>query len=147
MRPRTTWWSRARYEHRTLSPWPDRACPSSWWPRPPRHSAEERGAPGAITALSDALWWALATATTVGHGDLTPVTASGRAFGAVLMVVGIGVMGTVTAAISAELIRPVADKPVTDPLQQLTRLAGLHKQGALTDEEFLTEKTDLLARV
>lgn len=45
---------------------------------------------------SDALWWAMATVTTVGYGDRFPVTDAGRFFGAILMVVGIGVYGTIT---------------------------------------------------
>lgn len=67
----------------------------------------ERGAPsGNITTYPDALWWALATITTVGYGDFYPTTGDGRLIAAVLMVVGIGVVGTVTAAVASHLIRP-----------------------------------------
>lgn len=67
----------------------------------------ERAAPGGnITTYPDALWWALATVTTVGYGDFYPTTADGRLIAAILMVVGIGVVGTVTAAVASRLIRP-----------------------------------------
>ncbi|MFI6585616.1 potassium channel family protein [Embleya sp. NPDC050493] len=69
--------------------------------------APERRAPNAnITGYPDALWWAISTITTVGYGDLHPVATEGRLVGAVLMVVGIGMMGVVTATIATRLILP-----------------------------------------
>lgn len=68
----------------------------------------ERGAPGAtITNIGDALWWAAATVTTVGYGDFYPVTLEGRLVAFVLMVLGIGVVGTVTASIASRFVHRV----------------------------------------
>lgn len=51
----------------------------------------ETSASGAhITNFSDALWWSLATITTVGYGDLYPITFEGKLVAAVLMLLGIG---------------------------------------------------------
>lgn len=62
----------------------------------------ERGEPGAtITTFGRALWWTAETVTTVGYGDLTPVTVQGRMIAVALMVVGIGLVGVVTASIAA----------------------------------------------
>ncbi|MBC7291449.1 MAG: potassium channel family protein [Actinotalea sp.] len=62
----------------------------------------ERDAEGAtITTFGDALWWAMVTVTTVGYGDHYPVTGLGRAVAAALMVVGISVLGVVTASVAA----------------------------------------------
>lgn len=62
----------------------------------------ERGAPNAeITNFGDALWWSTVTVTTVGYGDLVPVTAVGRSVTAALMLVGISLIGAVTASVSA----------------------------------------------
>lgn len=62
----------------------------------------ERNAPGAnITMIGDALWWAVTTVTTVGYGDRYPVTLQGRLIAVVLMLVGISVVGTVTASIAS----------------------------------------------
>jgi voltage-gated potassium channel len=49
-----------------------------------------------IRNASDALWWSISTVTTVGYGDRFPVTDAGRFFAALLMLVGIGVYGTIT---------------------------------------------------
>jgi len=62
----------------------------------------EKDAPGAkITNAEDALWWAYVTITTVGYGDLYPVTSEGRIIAAVLMTVGVGLFGTFTAYVAS----------------------------------------------
>jgi voltage-gated potassium channel len=61
----------------------------------------ERGAPEAsITSLGNALWWAMTTVTTVGYGDLYPVTPLGRLVAVSLMVVGVSLVGVVTATVA-----------------------------------------------
>ncbi|WP_206422557.1 potassium channel family protein [Nocardioides pantholopis] len=71
----------------------------------------ERADPGAnITTFGDALWWATTTVTTVGYGDFFPVTFSGRVVGVTLMLVGISVVGTVTASVATWLISSVETK-------------------------------------
>lgn len=54
-----------------------------------------------IKTLADALWWAGATVTTVGYGDRFPVTPGGRVVACALMIVGISLLGVVTAAVAA----------------------------------------------
>ena len=61
----------------------------------------ERQTPGAnIQTFGESLWWAVVTTTTVGYGDFYPVNATGRIVGAALMIVGIGLIGTVSATIA-----------------------------------------------
>lgn len=50
-----------------------------------------------IQTASDAIWWTCATLTTVGYGDLYPVTMEGRMVGILLMLSGIGVTGVYSA--------------------------------------------------
>ena len=65
----------------------------------------ERDAPEAnITSFGDALWWASTTVTTVGYGDRYPVSTEGRVVAVVLMVVGIGVVGAVTASVASWIL-------------------------------------------
>ncbi len=65
----------------------------------------ERGATGgSIHNFGDAVWWSAATVTTVGYGDVSPVTATGRAVGLALMVVGIATFGLVAANLATILL-------------------------------------------
>ena len=62
----------------------------------------ERGRPGStIQNYGDSLWWSAVTATTIGYGDVYPVTPSGRIVAFGLMLVGISMIGVVTASIAA----------------------------------------------
>jgi voltage-gated potassium channel len=71
----------------------------------------ERNAPNSnITNFPDALWWAATTITTVGYGDRFPVTAEGRLVGVVLMLVGIAVFGSITAALASRLVQAGAEE-------------------------------------
>lgn len=70
--------------------------------------AEEDAADANITTFGDALWWACTTVTTVGYGDRYPVTLEGRAVAVVLMIIGIGVVGAVTASVATWLMSRAA---------------------------------------
>jgi voltage-gated potassium channel len=50
-----------------------------------------------IHTFGDAVWWSLVTTTTVGYGDISPVTQAGRAIATFLMITGIGLISTLTA--------------------------------------------------
>lgn len=72
----------------------------------------ERRAKGAnITSFGDALWWAATTITTVGYGDRYPVTVQGRLVAAGLMLLGLALLGILTAAIAAGFVRHVSREP------------------------------------
>jgi voltage-gated potassium channel len=57
-----------------------------------------------IHDYGDALWWAMVTVTTVGYGDRYPVTAGGRGVAVVLMLVGIGLVGVLTATVASYFV-------------------------------------------
>ncbi|MCC5889411.1 MAG: ion transporter [Alkalibacterium sp.] len=52
----------------------------------------------------DSLWWAFVTSTTVGYGDISPVSAVGRITAMVLMLTGIGMFGALTSTITSFFI-------------------------------------------
>lgn len=75
----------------------------------------ERDAPEAsITTFGDALWWVLTTITTVGYGDRYPVTVEGRLVAAALMIAGIAILGTVTAAIATWFLERVGARDASE---------------------------------
>ena len=51
---------------------------------------EKDAQPEKFGSIPEAMWWAVATLTTVGYGDVTPVTAMGKIFGALITIIGIG---------------------------------------------------------
>jgi len=53
--------------------------------------------------FGDAIWWALVSFTTVGYGDLYPVTPMGRLAGVLMMVAGLAALGTVAAVLGSAL--------------------------------------------
>ena len=70
----------------------------------------ERGVAGAtITRPGDAVWCAMATVTTVGYGDTTPVTFGGRVMAALIMAVGITILAVLTATISSTFMEQTRD--------------------------------------
>ena len=58
-----------------------------------------------IKTAEDALWWALATVTTVGYGDVYPRTTVGHIVGAILMVAGVALFGTFTATVASFFVQ------------------------------------------
>lgn len=85
--------------------------------------AAEYNVPGAkLTSFSTTLWWAFVTVTTVGYGDLYPVTVQGRIIAVILMLAGIAMIGIVTAIISSWIIAQVNQETVTQEAEQTVLL-------------------------
>lgn len=92
---------------------------------------ERDAQPDDFGSIPAAMWWAFATLTTVGYGDVTPITNGGKVFGAMITVVGIGMVALPTSILAsgyghqlklnAERYRDQADKAYDD--------------GILSDEE------------
>jgi voltage-gated potassium channel len=120
----------------------------------------EQNAPGAtIRTFPEAVWWAFVTITTVGYGDYTPVTETGRLVAIGLMISGIALLGVVTATIASWFVEQVQTDQVaqeiltTEHIQELvaeigalrTEIAGLRREvegsehdESLTDMELST---------
>ena len=66
----------------------------------------ERGVDGSnIKNFGDGLWWAVTTVTTVGYGDRYPTTTEGRFIAIALMIMGISLMGVITASVAAWFVK------------------------------------------
>ena len=70
----------------------------------------ERNHAGAtITSFGKAVWWAITTVTTIGYGDLYPMTVTGRVIAVLLMIGGITLIGVVTASLASWIVQRVSE--------------------------------------
>jgi voltage-gated potassium channel len=100
---------------------------------------EEKAKGSNIHDYPDALWWAIVTVTTVGYGDRYPVTEGGRIVAVVLMLVGIGLIGVLTATVASVSNKEEFKKGHADLGQQLSvisdRLADVERRLGATPAE------------
>jgi len=76
----------------------------------------------------DGLWWAWVTITTVGYGDIVPVSTAGRVFASVLILMGIGLVSVLTATISALFIQQDEEAQNQRLIEQEHRIEALEAQ-------------------
>ncbi|CAN5353490.1 potassium channel family protein [soil metagenome] len=73
----------------------------------------ERSDPASpINNFGDALWWSVSTITSVGYGDLAPVTLAGRLIAVLLMLGGISLIGVITATVASWIVQRVTEEEV-----------------------------------
>lgn len=80
--------------------------------------------------FKDALWWSFVTATTVGYGDLSPVSGVGRIIACCLMLVGIGLIGSLTSTITSFFLKPETPSVSNDRIEMVVAMYD-----RLSDEE------------
>lgn len=104
--------------------------------------AIEQHAPGStITTASDALWYVIATISTVGYGDTYPVTNAGRVLGALIIVIGVGIFGTFTGYLANLFLAPkkaaavAAGSEADEARRQVEQLKALLVQQQATIEQ------------
>ncbi|SMX71229.1 MULTISPECIES: potassium channel family protein [Brevibacterium] len=68
----------------------------------------ERGTESAINSFPDAIWWAFVTVTTVGYGDMAPMSGLGRMLAVCLMLGGIALLGVVTGTLASWIVEKVS---------------------------------------
>ncbi len=86
----------------------------------------EGGVEGAnITNASDAIWYTIVTMSTVGYGDQYPVSNPGRVLGVLIIVVGVGIFGTLTGYLANIFLSPAKSKAQDAQPDTATQLAKL----------------------
>lgn len=70
----------------------------------------EKNTASTIKTANDALWWTIETITSVGYGDMYPVTVEGRIIGSILMIGGVGIFGVFTAYIASLFVKDNQNK-------------------------------------
>lgn len=105
------------------------------------YSIENEAQPDKFSSIPAAMWWAIATFTTVGYGDVTPITPLGKLLGGISAMLGIGLFalpaGILASAFSESLKRHRSEHHQTDSEGDPTRTTCPHCGGAL---EHATER-------
>lgn len=85
----------------------------------------EQDAPGAtIRTGNDAIWWAFVSITTVGYGDMVPITPGGRSTAVVMLWSGVALIGVLSAYLASYFLRPsTPDGPLDDVRAPATDVA------------------------
>ena len=113
----------------------------------------ENGAqPDKFTSIPEAMWWAAMTVTTVGYGDIYPITPLGKFFGSVITIAGLLALALPSAILASAFIEEQSKKSrhrsgeeIDRDISRLERIAALHTNGLLTDEEVRLCKDRILA--
>ena len=74
---------------------------------------ENEAQPEHFSSIFDSLWWAIITLTTVGYGDVYPITVGGKVFTFFILMIGLGIVAIPTGIISSALTKS-ADKKVDE---------------------------------
>ena len=66
---------------------------------------ENKAQPEVFASIFDAMWWSVATLTTVGYGDVYPITNGGKIYASVIVFIGLGLVAIPTGLIASSLTR------------------------------------------
>ncbi len=118
---------------------------------------EYEAQPEAFSSIPAAMWWAVATLTTVGYGDVYPITPLGKLIGGVIALIGVGMValpaGVFASAFMEEVQKKRSERETNPPgrtpeeiADLLERFSRLNQAGSISDEEFLVQKRRILGK-
>lgn len=79
---------------------------------------EHEAQPEAFASVFHAWWWAVATLMTIGYGDVYPITTGGRIFTAVIALLGLGTVATLTGIVASALSKVKREADANSPKKQ-----------------------------
>ncbi|HUO94419.1 MAG TPA: cyclic nucleotide-gated ion channel [Rhizomicrobium sp.] len=86
------------------------------------HAVEGHVMPQAFGTIPDAMWWALETLTTVGYGDVVPVTGLGRVVAGVTMIVGVGLLALPVGIVATGFVNTIHRRDFVVTFAMLSRV-------------------------
>ena len=87
---------------------------------------ERHAQPDVFESIPKAMWWGVVTLTTVGYGDVTPITPLGRVFGAMVTVFGIGIFALPTAILAAGFARELGKQDFVVTVARVSKVPVFH---------------------
>ncbi|NLV26612.1 MAG: ion transporter [Methanomicrobiales archaeon] len=115
------------------------------------YTVESEAQPDKFEDFDNALWWAVVTMTTVGYGDVYPVTVIGKMFTIVMLLLGIGIIALPTGIIASGFLDEMrfrseheGSKRIPSVADELRKIHDLKTDGVISTEEFLELKERIL---
>ncbi len=116
---------------------------------------EYEAQPDTFSSIPTTMWWAIATLTTVGYGDIYPITPLGKFIGAFIAILGIGMFAIPTGVLATAFIEEIQNKngekckestklSPEDTILQLEKLDILREKGVINEEEFQKLKQQII---
>ena len=113
---------------------------------------ENQAQPDKFTNAFSGLWWAVATVTTVGYGDIYPVTVAGKILSGIIAILGIGLVAVPTGIISAGFIESITEEEAAESnlatnvshADEIVKFKKLLDDGAITAQEYEQIKAKMI---
>jgi len=96
---------------------------------------EREAQPGVFDSIPKAMWWGVVTLTTVGYGDVTPITPLGKMFGALVTVFGIGIFALPTAILAAGFARELGRQDFVVTVSRVAKVPAFNGLDPVTLSE------------
>ncbi len=96
---------------------------------------EREAQPEVFGSIPAALWWGVVTMTTVGYGDVTPITTPGKMLGALVTIFGIGIFALPTAILAAGFARELGRQDFAVTVARIAKVPVFHGLDPVTLSE------------
>ena len=103
---------------------------------------ENSAQPERFSSIPAAMWWAMMTVTTVGYGDIFPITPLGKIIGSVVTLAGVLVLALPSAILATGFIEERSRTPDLNSIQRVAQVnlihhfISLHEKGELSDQDY-----------
>lgn len=91
---------------------------------------EREAQPEMFARYSDAIWWSIITLTTVGYGDMFPVTMGGRVTAVLTLIMGLGIFGTFLSLVGSAFMETLSKKKSTINISETAQQTLIEMQKA-----------------
>lgn len=107
--------------------------------------AEHSAQPDKFTSIPGTMYWAVATLTTIGYGDIFPITNIGRILTSFIAILGVAIFALPAGIFASGFSELSSKNEIFMPLhERLRELNKLREEGILTEEEYVKQKEKIL---